>query len=77
MLYRVEVIADSSGKWTPNGVCYRRKEDAEASGKDLSLRWMAVREWRVVEITEEFARDNGLDIREDPTIYGAGHRVQL
>jgi hypothetical protein len=51
--WKPEVIADSSGQWTPNGLAFARKEDAEAWVMDLSMRWTAVRETRVVESDEE------------------------
>lgn len=49
MSWKPEVIADSSGKWTPNGLRFATREEAEANVKDLSYRWSAVREIRVVE----------------------------
>lgn len=48
--FRVEVLADSSGKWAGNGLRFDTAENAEAYARDLSGRWMAVREWRVVEL---------------------------
>jgi hypothetical protein len=47
--YRVEVIADSSGKWVGNGCRFATRDEAEAYGRDLSRRWILVREYRVVE----------------------------
>ncbi len=47
-LYRAEVIADSSGKWTGNAMRYVTREAAEDAARDLSARWTLVREWRVV-----------------------------
>lgn len=52
MSWKPEVIADNSGKWCPNGIAFARKEDAEAWVTDLSMRWTAVRETRVVESDE-------------------------
>lgn len=49
MSWKPEVIADSSGKWTPNGLAFATREEAEANVRDLSCRWTAVRETRVVE----------------------------
>jgi hypothetical protein len=46
---KVEVIADSSGEWVSNQLRFATKELAEAYGSDLSCRWTAVREYRVVE----------------------------
>jgi hypothetical protein len=47
--YRPEVIADDTGQWYPNGLRFATKEEAENSARDLSLRWIAVREWRAAE----------------------------
>ncbi len=51
--WKVEVIADSSGKFCGNGVRYVNREDAEYAAKDLMSRWMLVTEWRVVESEDE------------------------
>lgn len=48
--FKVEVIADSSGKWTSNLLRFATREEAEAYAKDLTWRWTSVREWRVVEV---------------------------
>ncbi len=47
--YRVEVIADSTGKWIGNGLEFDTAAAAEDYGRDLQWRWTAVREYRVVE----------------------------
>lgn len=49
MSFKVEVIADSSGKWVGNAVRLATKEEAEAYGRDLAGRWMLVTDRRVVE----------------------------
>lgn len=46
--WRPEVIADSSGKWTPNALRFATREEAERWVGDLSMRWLAVRETRVM-----------------------------
>lgn len=51
--YRVEVIADNSGKWCSNGLRFPTIEDAKGYGADLAWRWTLVREWRVVEVASE------------------------
>jgi hypothetical protein len=56
MSYKAEVIADSSGEWVANALRFPTREMAEKYGADLSMRWTAVREWRVVE-------------SEDPVMY--------
>lgn len=49
MSWRPEVIADSSGKWCPNGLRFATREEAEANVANLAARWWPVRETRVVE----------------------------
>lgn len=48
--YRVEVIADNSGNWVGNGLLFADRAAAEAYGVDLTMRWTAVREYRVVPV---------------------------
>jgi hypothetical protein len=61
MSYKVEVIADSSGKWAGNQLRFATRKEAEAYGSDLAMRWTLVRETRVVEsdepVTHAFTRD--------------------
>ena len=52
MSWKPEVIADSSGEWCGNSLRFATKEEAEANVFDLSMRWMLVRETRVVESTD-------------------------
>lgn len=47
-----EVIADSSGKWHGNALRFATRQEAEANVRDLMMRWMSVRETRVVESTD-------------------------
>lgn len=47
--WKVEVIADNSGKWCGNGMRYSSKDKAEAAAQSLASRWTLVRDWRVVE----------------------------
>ena len=51
-MFKVEVIADSSGKWVGNQLTFETEEEAREWGYGLYLRWTAVREWRVVPVTE-------------------------
>ena len=51
--WKVEVIADSSGKWCGNGVRYKTEDEAKEAGESLAWRWTAVREWRVVRSEDE------------------------
>jgi hypothetical protein len=49
MSFKVEVIADSSGKWCGNALRFSTREEARAYAMDLMWRWTSVRETRVVE----------------------------
>lgn len=49
MSWKPEVIADSSGEWCGNALRFATKEEAEANVANLAMRWLAVRETRVVE----------------------------
>jgi hypothetical protein len=50
--FKVEVIADSSGRWCGNELTFATRELGEAYARDLANRWTLVREWRVVETAE-------------------------
>jgi hypothetical protein len=52
MSFKSEVIADSSGKWVGNALRFATEEEANAYVTDLSWRWLAVRQTRVVESDE-------------------------
>lgn len=49
MSFKAEVIADSSGKWCGNALRFATAIEATAYASDLSTRWTAVRDKRVVE----------------------------
>ena len=49
MSWKAEVVADNSGRWIGNHMCFATKEVAEAYLRDLKARWKAVRNTRVVE----------------------------
>jgi hypothetical protein len=46
MSFKPEVIADPSGKWCGNALCFATHEEAEANVQDLMMRWFAVRATR-------------------------------
>lgn len=52
MSWRPEVIADNSGKWTPNALRFATKAEAEANVAALAERWLLVTDTRVVECDE-------------------------
>jgi hypothetical protein len=49
MSFKIEVIADGSGKWCGNALRFATEEEAQRSAESLQDRWMLVREIRVVE----------------------------
>ena len=51
--FKVEVIADSSGKWCGNMLRFRNEADAATYARDLSMRWTAVLSSRVVPCEDE------------------------
>lgn len=65
MSYKVEVIADSSGKWYSNAIRYATPEEAEDAAADLASRWLLVREHRVAASEEpvNYRRVGGADLR--------------
>lgn len=52
MSWAPEVQTDNTGKWYGNNLRFATKEEAEASVHDLMMRWLLVRETRVVESTD-------------------------
>lgn len=67
MKWRVEVIADNSGRWCCNALRYETQAEAEAEARDLAGRWTLVRAWRVVD-------DN---VPRDETYKGAGDGTRV
>jgi len=64
--WKAEVIADDTGKWVSNALRFATKEQAEHYVRDLSLRWFAVRETRVVESDDDVTIDATVE-RESKT----------
>jgi hypothetical protein len=52
MKYKVEVIADNSGRWCGNARRFNSELEATEYAVDLKWRWTLVREWRVVPAEE-------------------------
>jgi hypothetical protein len=65
MSYKIEVLADSSGKWASNTVRFETADEAKAYGHDLASRWFAVRQVRTVPsddpVTHRFDADRLLE----------------
>ena len=49
MSWKPEVVAESGGKWAGNALRFATKEEAEANVANLAMRWLAVRDTRVIE----------------------------
>lgn len=49
MSYKVEVLTIGDTSYCGNGLRFKEKKDAEAYALDLSLRWLAVKDYRVAE----------------------------
>jgi hypothetical protein len=47
--WKPEVQTDNSGKWYGNGLRFATLREAEENARDLSYRWLAVREHRAAE----------------------------
>ena len=52
MSWKSEVIADNSSKFAGNALRFATQKEAERYVRDLSMRWLAVRDTRVVESDE-------------------------
>jgi hypothetical protein len=50
--WQPEVIADASGKWTPNRVRFATKAEADAYLVNLADRWTSVTDTRAVESSD-------------------------
>ncbi len=48
-MFKVQVIADSSGEWVGNGLKFDTVEKAREYAVDLSCRWILVTAWRVID----------------------------
>ena len=52
MAWRPMVMTVSGGNWAGNALVFETKEEAEASAKELMMRWFAVTETRADETSE-------------------------
>lgn len=65
MSWRPEVIADSSGKWAPNGMRFPTEAEAKGYAANLRARWVLVTDTRVVECDDP-ANYRWTDSRVEP-----------
>jgi hypothetical protein len=49
-MFKVEVIADNSGKWCSNALTFQDIAMAVDYAKNLMSRWTLVSDWRVIEV---------------------------
>ena len=49
MSYKVEVLTIGDTNYCGNGLRFKEKPDAETYAVDLAIRWLAVKDYRVVE----------------------------
>ncbi len=61
--FKIEVIADSSGKWAGNAMVYGSFDKAKEAALDLASRWLLVTKARVVEF-DPMTTDEYLNITE-------------
>jgi hypothetical protein len=47
--YKMEVIADRTGKFVGNQLRFASRQEADEYSRDLMSRWLAVKTYRVVE----------------------------
>ena len=52
MSFKPEVQTDDTGKWYRNALCFATRAGAQAQARDLMMRWLAIRDTRVVECDE-------------------------
>jgi hypothetical protein len=52
MAWKVEVIADNSGKWCSNLLRFETEAEAKVYAFELMMRWTLVRDTRVVKTDE-------------------------
>lgn len=52
MSFKVEVIADDSGKWAGNALRFKTRKEALAYASDLYSRWTLVRETRTKRVSD-------------------------
>jgi hypothetical protein len=52
MSFKPEVIADNSGKWCGNALVFATEKEAKIYVNDLSMRWLLVRDTRVIEVDD-------------------------
>jgi hypothetical protein len=47
--YKIEVIADRTGKFVGNQLRFASRQEADEYSRDLMSRWLAVKTYRVIE----------------------------
>ena len=75
--YRAAIYTPMDSRPSYNAYCYRVQQHAVDSAEDLKSRWTGMRGYTIEELTPEQVMEEGLTIRDEPLLRGAGHRVQL
>jgi hypothetical protein len=69
MSWKVEITGNASSQWSTNSVRFATKEEAEAYGRDLAMRLVSSKVWRVSQSADppnfQLAYDLGLVRIED------------
>ena len=52
MSFKPEVSTDGGHTFHQNNLAFATREEAEASARDLTARWMLVTDWRAIESDE-------------------------
>ena len=53
MSYKVEVMTIGDASYCGNGLRFKERTDAETYAVNLAMRWLAVKDYRVVESMDE------------------------
>jgi hypothetical protein len=67
--FKPQVVADNSGEWVSNGLCFATQAEAEAYVSDLMWRWTLVRDTRVIvssdPVTVRWENGRTIHLREE------------
>ena len=79
MSFKPEVQTDDTGKWYANALRFGTREEAEANVRDLMMRWLAVRETRVLEcddpVNYRYVDSTGGSNKSDPPLQRRPKRI--
>jgi hypothetical protein len=63
--WKAEILAFGETEWCSNALRFATAEEAEASGQELSMRWMLVKDWRATPSNDpvNYKFENGKNVR--------------